>query len=181
MHLESENKDELKMIQKEKNREKAQIFRQRKKEYIYSLEKKVEELEAKVYNLTTQLESYKSEPKQFSSSLSHDLDYFPEINSLGFDDINTYSKPDESSTDIEHICGSLEKLCFLFNQTQIDESKDSFKYFGKMSMCMKTELLNTQNVNVLERFMLESDMTPNEIRTIFHSSSLTTLNQAMKR
>mmetsp|Transcript_1703 Transcript_1703/g.1496 ORF Transcript_1703/g.1496 Transcript_1703/m.1496 type:complete len:238 (-) Transcript_1703:159-872(-) len=172
----AENKDEIIQVRKEKNREKAQIFRQRKKEYINTLEKKVEQLEGKVYNLTLQLEDYKYE-HNFSSS--HEVDLFAEMDSMNLDDQKTFSKQDDVFN-IEHMCGYQEKLMLLFNQTPIDEHKDSFKYFGKMGSYMKTELLEKDELNILERFMLECDMTPIDIQRLFQNINLNQLNQAMK-
>ena len=164
-------------MRKEKNREKAQIFRQRKKEYIASLENKVKELEAKVYDLTLQLENTKYE-NNFSSS--NDLDLFAEMDSMNFDDEKTFSKQTETFN-VDQLCGYQEKLMFLFNQTPIDQHKDSFKYFGKMGSYMKTEILNKDELNLLEKFMLECDMTPMEIQRSFQNPNLIQLNHAMKR
>lgn len=70
---------------------------------------------------------------------------------------------------------------FLFNQTTVNTDKDLFKYLGKMSMCMKTEILKSDELNYLERFMLESAMSPDEVQKAFHSDALDKLNHAMRR
>ena len=127
--------------------------------------------------MTLQLENTKYE-NNFSSS--NDLDLFAEMDSMNFDDVKTFTKQEESFN-AEQLCGYQERLMFLFNQTPIDEHKDSFKYFGKMGSYMKTELLGKNELNVLEKFMLDCDMTPSEIQRSFQNPNLTQLNQAMKR
>lgn len=162
-------------MRKEKNREKAQIFRQRKKEYITSLEKKVEELEAKVCDLTAQLQACRSE----AVFASPEAEIFPEIN-FCFDDFTVPDVKIPEGDRIEDLCGDQEKLMLLLNTLPVNENKECFKYFGKMGMCMKTEILKSNELNDLERFMLESDMSPEEVKSVFHTESLTKLNQAMK-
>jgi hypothetical protein len=49
-----------KLDKKEKNRQKAQVFRQRKKQYIETLESKIKGLESQVWELTQQLEKANS-------------------------------------------------------------------------------------------------------------------------
>lgn len=63
----------------------------------------------------------------------------------------------------------------------IDESKTEFKHFGKMGMYMKTELLKWDSLNTLERFMLECDMNPIDMKHAFHDVNLTKINIALKR
>lgn len=172
-------KEELKVMRKEKNREKAQIFRQRKKEYITSLEEKIKALEAKVWDLTSQLESYKSEPVHSCN----EFDFLNEADCLNFDALNEFKTESRLSDQlsVEEVWNAQEKLMFLFNQTEIDEQKGIFRYLGKMTMCMKTQLLESDQLNVLERFMLEADMTPSRCKQIFHTPILSQLNYALKR
>ena len=142
-----------------------------------TLENKVKELEAKVYNLTIQLEGYKYE-QNFSSS--NDVDLFAELDSLNSNDCNTTSKTEDNFT-VESICGTQEKLMLLFSQTPVNEHSESFKYFGKMGNYMKSEILNRGNLNILEKFMFECEMDPVQIQKTFQNSHLMQLNHAMKR
>jgi hypothetical protein len=178
LDLASKEKENRDHERREKNRGKAHIFRQRKKDYIGSLELKVRELESKVCSLTCEIESY----KQREQGLSFDSDYdvFHSPDSYGFESFGTHSKREEPKT-IEDLIGDQEKLWFMFNQTSIDESKTEFKNFGKMRMYMKTELLKSDSLNILEKFMLDCDMDPIDINNAFHHDSLTKLNIAMKR
>jgi hypothetical protein len=79
-------KEELKVMRKEKNREKAQVFRQRKKEYITSLEEKIKNLEAKVCDLTSQLMNYKSDP----INSCQEFDFLNDDDCLNFDALNEF-------------------------------------------------------------------------------------------
>ena len=133
-------------------------------------------LEAKVWELTNQLEAFKTEP----TFPAEEIDLFPELDSLRLEDFGTQSRHENQSS-IEDLWSSQEKLMFLFNQTTVNTDKDLFKYLGKMSMCMKTEILKSDELNHLERFMLESSMSPDEVRQAFHSDALDKLNHAMRR
>jgi hypothetical protein len=102
---ENENKD---LERREKNRGKAHIFRQRKKDYMSSLELKVRELESKVCSLTCELENY----KQREQGLSFDSEYydvFHSPDSYGFESFGTHSKREEPKT-IDDLIGDQEKL-----------------------------------------------------------------------
>lgn len=69
----------------------------------------------------------------------------------------------------------------LFSKTPVNEHKEAFKYFGKMGNYMKTEILERQELNIVEKFILECEMTPAEVQKLFQNSNLVQLNQAMKR
>mmetsp|Transcript_19943 Transcript_19943/g.19563 ORF Transcript_19943/g.19563 Transcript_19943/m.19563 type:complete len:96 (+) Transcript_19943:359-646(+) len=68
----------------------------------------------------------------------------------------------------------------LFNKTPVKEHSDSFKYFGKMGSYMKTEILHRDNLNIVERFLLDCDMTPDQIQRDFQNYNISQLNKAMK-
>ena len=127
--------------------------------------------------MTTQLESFKNQP----TALVQDFELFPDLDVLSFENFASEPKPNENQDFIEDTCSDQEKLMFLMNQSEIGEHKESFRYLGKMTMCMKTMICNSEELNPLERYMLEAELTPNDCKNIFQNTPLTQLSNAMKR
>uniref|UniRef100_A0A7S3JBZ6 Uncharacterized protein n=1 Tax=Euplotes harpa TaxID=151035 RepID=A0A7S3JBZ6_9SPIT len=69
---------------------------------------------------------------------------------------------------------------YTFCDLRVNMDREEFKYLGKMTQCKKTQLMTNCSMNLLERFMLESNMSPEEIQSIFQNESVSQLSYAFK-
>lgn len=70
---------------------------------------------------------------------------------------------------------------YTFCDLRVNMDREEFKYLGKMTQCKKTQLMANCSMNLLERFMLESNMSPEEIQSIFQNENVSQLSYAFKR
>ena len=100
-------------------------------------------------------------------------------------DRNSFNETNNSAEAIvwslESLFTNEEKLIMTFSNLKVDKEREELKYLGKMTMWKKTQLISNHSFNHLERFMLESDMTPEDVENIFNKDSISQLSYAVKR
>lgn len=93
----------------------------------------------------------------------------------------TNNSADAIAVSLDTLFSNEEKLMMMFSNLKINKDREELRYLGKMTMWKKTQLINNHSFNHLERFMLESDMTTEEVQNIFNKASTSQLSYAVKR
>ena len=93
----------------------------------------------------------------------------------------TNNSADAIAVSLDTLFSNEEKLMMMFSNLKINKDREELRYLGKMTMWKKTQLISNHSFNHLERFMLESDMTTEEVQNIFNKASTSQLSYAVKR